>query len=170
MSLDTSTRMLAPFLDRLTNEELDAVPFGVIQLDAEGRILSYNKAEADDTGWSANPPIGRDYFSDVAPSAFVAEIFGRYVEAFSSHQMDEMFRFTFIDGMLPRSVMVRMHYASRTGTLWMFTANPDGSPIASANAGESNMSASTSASNPPRVASVNVNLSNVSAAPAARVA
>lgn len=141
MSLDTSTRMLAPFLDRLTNEELDAVPYGVIQLDAEGRILSYNKAEADDTGCAECPPVGRDYFSDVAPSAFVAEIFGRYVEAFSSHQMDEMFRFTFIDGMLPRSVMVRMYYASRTGTLWMFTANPDGSPIASVNGDASTASA-----------------------------
>jgi photoactive yellow protein len=121
--------MLAPFLDRLSDEELDAVPYGIIQLDAEGHILSYNKAEADGTNFTSPRPIGRDYFGDVAPSAFVAEIFGRYVEAYSSHHLDEMFRFTFIDGMMPRTVLVRMYYSARTGTIWIFTANPDGSPF-----------------------------------------
>ncbi len=129
MPLDTTTRMLAPFLDRLTDDELDAVPYGVIQLNAEGRILSYNRAEADDTGWGLQRPIHRDYFSEVAPSAFVAEIFGRYVEAFSSHHLDDVFRFTFSHGLLPRTVLIRMYYSVRTGTLWLFTANPDGSPI-----------------------------------------
>jgi photoactive yellow protein len=129
MALDTTTRMLAPFLDRLSDEELDAVPYGVVQLDAEGRVLSYNRAEAESTDCVSPRPIGRDYFTDVAPSAFVAEIFGRYVEAFSSHALDEMFRFTFSDGLMPRTVMVRMYYSARTGTIWLFTANPDGSPI-----------------------------------------
>ena len=129
MSLDTSTRMLVPFLNSLTAEELDAVPYGIIQLDAEGRVLSYNKAEADDAGFAAERPIGRDYFTEVAPSAFVAEIFGRYVEAYSSRYLDETFRFTFIDSMMPRTVMVRMYFSTRTDTIWLFTANPDGSSL-----------------------------------------
>lgn len=129
MALDTTTRMLAPFLDRLTDEELDAIPYGVIQLNAEGRVLSYNRAEAIETGWAHERPISRDYFSDVAPSSFVAEVFGRYVEAFSTHALDEMFRFTFTHGMLPRTVCLRMYYSVRSGTLWLFTANPDGSAL-----------------------------------------
>ena len=129
MALDTTTRMLAPLLDRLSDAELDTVPYGVIQLDAEGRVLSYNEAEAADTGWLATRPLGRDYFTDVAPSAFVAEIFGRYVEAFSTKECDQQFRFTFTHGDLPRTVQLRMFYSPRTATLWLFTANPDGSPI-----------------------------------------
>lgn len=129
MSLDTATRMLAPFLDRLTEEELDAIPYGVIQLDAEGRVLSINKSEADDIGYGPDRPIGRDYFTAVAPSAFVAEVFGRYVEAFCSRGFDETFRFTFIDGVMPRTVRMRMYYSMRTSSLWLFIANPDGSPL-----------------------------------------
>ena len=129
MALDTTTRMLAPFLDRLTDEELDAIPYGVIQLDAEGRVLSINRVEADELGWVDERPVGRDFFGDVAPSTFVAEVFGRYVEAFSSHHLDEMFRFTFSHGMMPRTVMMRMYYSARTGTIWIFTANPDGSGL-----------------------------------------
>lgn len=130
MALDSTTRMLTPFLDRLTVEELDALPYGVIQLDADGCILSYNRAEAEDTGFVHDRPIGRDYFSDVAPSAFVAEIFGRYVEGFSTQALDEEFRFTFTHALMPRTVRVRMFFSARTRTIWMFTANPDGSPIA----------------------------------------
>lgn len=122
--------MLAPFLDRLSDEELDAIPYGVIQLNAEGRVLSINRPEADGLGFPTERPVGRDYFSELAPSAFVAEVFGRYVDAFSSHQLDETFRFTFSHGTLPRTVMMRMYYAVRTGTVWIFTASPDGSPLA----------------------------------------
>lgn len=132
MALESTTRMLSPFLDRLTDEELDALPYGIVQLDADGRVVSYNRAEADDTGFTLQRPIGRDYFSDVAPSAFVVEIFGRYVEAFTSRHLDETFRFTFIHHMMPRTVQIRMFYSARTRTIWLFIANPDGSPLAHA--------------------------------------
>ena len=122
--------MLAPFLDRLSDEELDAIPYGVIQLNAQGVVLSINRVEADGLGWAQVRPVGRDYFSDLAPSAFVAEVFGRYVEAFSSRHLDETFRFTFSHVALPRTVMMRMYYSARMGTVWIFTANPDGSPLA----------------------------------------
>ena len=131
MSLDFTTRVLAPFLDRLSDEELDAIPYGVIQLDAEGGVLSINRAEADALGCTDARPVGRDYFNDLAPSAFVAEVFGRYVDAFASHHLDETFRFTFSDHAMPRTVLMRMYYSARTGTTWIFTACPDGSPLAS---------------------------------------
>lgn len=123
--------MLAPFLDQLSDEELDVVPYGIIQLNAEGIVLSINRIEAEGLGWPHERPVGRDYFSELAPSAFVAEVFGRYVDAFSAHHLDETFRFTFSHGTLPRTVMMRMYYSVRTGTMWIFTANPDGSPLAS---------------------------------------
>lgn len=132
MALASTTRMLSPFLDRLTVEELDALPYGVVQIDAEGRVVSFNRAEAEDTGFTGERPIGRDYFSDVAPSAFAVEIFGRYVEAFTARHMDEVFRFTFIHAALPRTVQIRMFYSARTETIWLFIANPDGSPLARA--------------------------------------
>ncbi|MEQ1692444.1 MAG: PAS domain-containing protein [Gemmatimonas sp.] len=129
MSLETTTRMLAPFLDRMSDEELDAIPYGVVQLDSQGRVLSFNLAEAYELGWPDERPIGRDFFHDVAPSAFGAEVFERHVAAFASHHLDDVFRFTFTHAMMPRTVMMRMYYSTRTGTVWIFTANPDGSAI-----------------------------------------
>ena len=131
MSLETTTRMLAPFLDRFSNEELDAIPYGVVQLDAHGRVISLNKAEADELGFGLQLPIGCEFFIEVAPSAFVDEVYGRYVEAYEAGQLDAVFRFTFSDALLPRTVLMRMYYSSRTETVWIFTANPDGSGIGS---------------------------------------
>ncbi|MBL0169900.1 MAG: hypothetical protein IPP90_04075 [Gemmatimonadaceae bacterium] len=129
MSLETTTRMLAPFLDRFSDEELDAIPYGVVQLDPEGRVLSFNLAEAYELGWAEGRPIGRDFFNEVAPSAFVADVYGRYVEALASRHLDDVFRFTFSHLFMPRTVLMRMYYSIRTGTVWIFTANPDGSAI-----------------------------------------
>lgn len=134
MSLETTTRMLAPFLDRFTSEELDAIPYGVLQLDAGGRVISVNKVEADELGFGAERPIGGEFFTEIAPSAFVDEVFGRYVEAFASKHLDAVFRFTFSDLMLPRTVMMRMYYSTRTETVWIFTANPDGTSSVGAKA------------------------------------
>ena len=129
MSLETTTRMLAPFLDQLSIKELDAIPYGLVQLDSEGMVLSLNQAEAYELGWVGERPVNRDYFNEVAPSTFVADVFGRFVEAFSSHHLDDMFRFTFSHLALPRTVLMRMYYSARTGTIWIFTANPDGSAL-----------------------------------------
>ena len=119
-------------LDDIAAVSIAGQQHGMVVLDADGRVVSYNRAEADDTGFTLQRPIGRDYFSDVAPSAFVVEIFGRYVEAFTSQHLDETFRFTFIHHMMPRTVQIRMFYSARTRTIWLFIANPDGSPLAHA--------------------------------------
>ena len=131
MPLATTTRILAPFLDRLTGEELDAVPYGVIQLNAQGLVLSFNRAEILNSGWREGRPIGRDYFRDIAPSSPAPEIFERFADAFAHHHCDDVFRFTFTHSDLPRTVQIRMYYAARTDTIWIFTARPDGSPIGS---------------------------------------
>ena len=125
MGLESTTRMLAPFLDRLTDEELD----GVVQLDVNGHVLSYNRAEMANTEWGELRPVGRDYFAAVAPSANVPEIHGRFVDAFEAEHCDEVFRFTFTCRDVPRTVRLRMYFALRTSTIWLFTAAPDGAPL-----------------------------------------
>lgn len=67
MPLDTTTRMLAPFLNRLSDEELDSIPYGVIQLDPEGFVVSYNRAEAENAGYCPRP-IGRHFFVRSPPA------------------------------------------------------------------------------------------------------
>lgn len=129
MSLATTTRMVAPFLDRITDEELDALPYGVVQLDAQGRVLSYNTAERDNVGCERSP-IGEQYFQDVYPSSYAPEFYGRFLEAIDSQSLDETFLFTYTCSLQSRRVQVRMYYCVRTATTWIFTAQPDGTPLA----------------------------------------
>lgn len=128
MPLDTTSRMLAPFLDRLTVEELDAIPYGVVQLDLHARVLSYNIAEAENVGVMPRP-LGLHFFYEVAPSANVPEFYGRFLEGIAEQRLDDTFSFTFSCALMPRRVMVRQYYSVRTGSVWLFVAQPDGSPF-----------------------------------------
>lgn len=128
MPLDTTTRLLAPFLDNLTEEELDAIPYGIIQLDAGGFVRSYNRAEAANVGGIPRP-IGRHFFREVCPSSNGPELVDRFRRAISDRRLDETFAYTFSCGPLPRRVLVRMYYSVRTGSVWLFVAKPDGSPL-----------------------------------------
>ena len=121
--------MLAPFLHRLSEEELDAIPYGVIQLDVNGRVLSYNRAEADNAGQSRRP-IGEHFFHDVAPSANVPEFHGRFEHGMVSGHLDDTFLFTYHCGTMPRRVQVRLYLSPQTRSVWLFVAKPDGSPLA----------------------------------------
>ena len=56
MPLATTSRMLAPFLDRLTDEEIDAIPYGMVQLDPTGTVRSFTA----DTGLPAGMRLKSD--------------------------------------------------------------------------------------------------------------
>ena len=128
MPLDTTTRLLAPFLDRLTDEELDALPYGVIRLDHHGVVRAFNRAESASAGGIPRP-IGRDFFADVCPSAEVPELWSRFQQATADQAFDETFLYSFSCGPTPRGVLLRMYYSARTHSVWLFVAKPDGSPL-----------------------------------------
>lgn len=129
MSIDTTPTALAPYLEQLTTDELDAIPLGVVQLDAGGTILSLNRIGAHLCDRSRDLAVGSDFFLDVFPAACIAEIVDRFVAGFVDRQLDETFRVTFLHGLLPRTAMVRMYFEPRTETIWIFCANPDGSQL-----------------------------------------
>ena len=64
----------------LSPEELDSLPYGLITLDAKGRILHYNDTESRMVGLPKERVLGREFFGDVAPCARVREFQGRFEE------------------------------------------------------------------------------------------
>ena len=125
--------MLAPFLDRLTVDELGSIPYGVVQLDLHGRVLSYNRAEADNVGVMPRP-LGLHFFYEVAPSANVPEFYGKFLEGVAEERLDHTFSFTYSCASMPRRVMIRQYFSARTGSVWLFVGQPDGSPFGSPSA------------------------------------
>lgn len=68
-------------VDRKTDAELDALPFGVICLDAASTVLRYNLAEARLARLDRAEVLGRHFFLEVAPCTNVPAFEGR-VRAF----------------------------------------------------------------------------------------
>ena len=105
-------------LDDLSPEELDALPFGVIALDATGRILAYNAAESRMSGRSRERVLGRDFFTEVAPCTNLPAFHGRFLEGVRSGHLDAAFTFVFgFDP--PVRVQVTMRDARLPGRYWV---------------------------------------------------
>lgn len=98
-------------------EALDSLPFGVIEIDHEGRIVSYNAWEEELAGTSRSEVIGRRFFEEVAPCTCVQEFRGRWARLKESdspgHEQFE-FIFKFEDG--SRLVDLRFAYSPGSET------------------------------------------------------
>ena len=107
-------------IDRMSESELDALPFGAIRLDKEGKILSYNVSESKLTGRDPKRVIGRNFFTDVAPCTNVQSFAGRFREGVAKGDMHIIFPYRFDFEMAPRDVTVTLFYSTQTGTAWVF--------------------------------------------------
>lgn len=63
---------------RMTPEELDRLPFGVVTLDNLGRVINYSDTESRLAGLPKSQVIGKYFFEEVAPCARVQEFQGRF--------------------------------------------------------------------------------------------
>jgi photoactive yellow protein len=107
-------------IDSLTNAQLDALPFGAIQLDREGKILQFNEYEANLSNRRAPDTVGRNFFRDVAPCTNVREFYGRFKEGIDRGSLQETFDYRFAFKQAPRNVCVTLFYSVPTETVWVF--------------------------------------------------
>ena len=104
--------------DALGSAELDALPYGMIQLDSRGVILRYSQAESRLTGLTADECVGRHFFDEVAPCTHVGEFYGRFLEGVRAAQLDAVFHFRFAFRP-PRDVRIHMFYSRVTRSVWV---------------------------------------------------
>ncbi|HEX6160994.1 MAG TPA: PAS domain-containing protein [Thermoanaerobaculia bacterium] len=116
----TTPALILEQIDGLTNRELDALPFGAIQLDREGTILQFNEYEANLSNRRAPETVGRHFFSEVAPCTNVREFYGRFREGIEMGALNVTFDYRFAFKQAPRNVRVTLFYSAPTGTVWVF--------------------------------------------------
>lgn len=104
--------------DALTDAELDALPYGMMQLDERGVVLRYSTPETRISGLTAAECVGRDFFEEIAPCTHVAEFYGRFREGVRRQQLDTTFDFQFAFRP-PRDVEVRLFYSKATCSVWV---------------------------------------------------
>lgn len=104
--------------DTLSPSELDALPYGMIQLDSNGNILRYSSAETRLSGLTADQCVGRSFFDEIAPCTHVQEFYGRFLRGVEAQQLDAVFtfRFAFVP---PKDVRIHMFYSRVTRSVWV---------------------------------------------------
>ena len=120
---------LAAKADDLTAAELDRLPFGMIQIDATGRILKFNAVESRLAALDQQQQIGKHFFTQVAPCTKVQAFYGRFKEGVMQEHLDTTFSFHFAFRQNPRDVMVRLFYSRRTRSVWVMISDRDGNEL-----------------------------------------
>lgn len=63
-------------VSEMTTEMIDALPYGLVRLDADMRVIAYSQAEADLAQRTRESALGRRFFDEVAPCTNVQELAG----------------------------------------------------------------------------------------------
>jgi photoactive yellow protein len=117
-------------VDMMSSEELDTLPYGMIQLDATGRILKYNMVESRLAQLPQETTVGKKFFSEIAPCTKVQQFYGQFKEGVLRESLDTTFQFHFAFKQNPRDVTVRLFYSKRTRSVWVMISDREGNPIA----------------------------------------
>jgi photoactive yellow protein len=115
--------------DSMSVDDLDRLPYGIIQLDSTGRILKYNAVESRLASLPQAEAIGKQFFTEIAPCTRVQEFYGRFKEGVIQEALDTSFRFHFAFKQNPRDVVVRLFYSRKSRSVWVVISDHEGRPI-----------------------------------------
>ncbi len=110
---------LAKKIEALSDEERDALPYGVIKLDARGVVHGYSATEAQQSGRKKRPTVGLDFFNEVAPCMASPAMRGRVEAAAARGTVDIEIGWTGDFDDPDRDIRIRVMSAS-DGGLWLF--------------------------------------------------
>ncbi len=108
---------LAARIERLSQSELDQLPFGVVLLDREHTVMFFSATEARQSGLD-ELPLGQNFFS-IARSASKRDVQARIVAAREEGPVDLEFAFPGDGAGEKRESRVRVQSA-RQGGVWLF--------------------------------------------------
>ncbi|MFO0548533.1 MAG: V4R domain-containing protein [Polyangiaceae bacterium] len=108
-------------IDEKPDSEIDALPFGVIALDAAGTILRFNLYESRLARLDRNQTLGRNFFREVAPCTRTETFEGRAMRLLSHGAVGETesFEYVFAFAFGEQHVKVEMFVPS-PGRLYLF--------------------------------------------------
>lgn len=117
VDIDFDAPDLAVRIERLSESQIDRLPFGVVRLDAEGLILLYSATEARQSGYGSQP-VGMNFF-DVTRCSSMNDVHTQIVRGQEEGHVDLEFALPgdYEDPL--RGVRLRVQSA-RQGGVWMF--------------------------------------------------
>lgn len=112
-------------LDRLeaaSPEDLDTLPFGVIGIDADGRVGVFNRWEEEASGLARNWVMGRDFFNDVGICMNNYMVAQRFEDETA---LDAMVDYVLTFRMKPTPVRLRLLQRPGGGYRWIVLTRTD---------------------------------------------
>ena len=106
-------------LPAMSEEQLDALPFGVVQLDDAGCVLAYNAYEERFAGKRRADVLGRSFFTMVAPCTNNRLLHGRFRQGIAAGALDLRTHYTFTYAMAARVVLLDLFRDGASGTNWL---------------------------------------------------
>jgi photoactive yellow protein len=106
---------LALAVERLSPDQIDALPFGAVRLDASGTATFYSTSERHLSGYRKEL-VGRDFFTEIAPCMNNPGFRGRIDRALATGKLDIAFNYFGDMPAGPMEVDVRAH----GGGCWIF--------------------------------------------------
>lgn len=114
MSLDHVNYQAA--LDAMTDDDLDALDYGVVKMDLTGKVTAYNTVEAEFSGISKDRVIGRNFFVEVAPCTNNFMIAQKYHD---NDVLDQQIDYIFTLKMRPTPVKLHLLKQSEAGSMYL---------------------------------------------------
>lgn len=106
-------------LDMMTAAEIDALPVGVIGLDAAGRITRCNRHEAARTGLCEEAILGRDFQTGLAPWGSDPDFKTLFEEGLAHRQLDVIMGWSFDADRRSHAVLVRLARSQIGDGVWI---------------------------------------------------
>ena len=113
---DLTSSFDADDLDAADSHALDAMPYAVARVDADGRVLRCNRNLLALAGTACE---GRDLFRELLPGTNLPAFRGRFLDGVHRGQLAERFAFTFGFGDTPLRAAVSMLSSRETGRFWL---------------------------------------------------
>lgn len=107
-------------LGNLDNGSADSQPFGIVQVDDDGKIKLYNKWESDMAGVPQHDAVGKNFFTQVAPCTNNRLVHGRFKKGVQAGSLDVEMNYTFTYKMKPTNVQLRLYRDDASKTNWVF--------------------------------------------------
>ena len=117
VDVDFDAPDLAARIERLSEAQIDGLPFGVVRLDPEGVILLYSVTEARQSGYGSQP-VGLNFF-EIGRCSSKNDVHAQIVRAQEEGHVDLEFALPGDYDDPARGVRLRVQSA-RQGGVWMF--------------------------------------------------
>lgn len=107
-------------LGSLTRSDVDNSNFGVVKVDNNGKILIYNKYEAELAGITQSSAEGKNFFTEIAPCTNNKLFWGKFKAGVDAGELNSSFNYTFTYKMKPTNVAIHLLHDKNSKTNWVF--------------------------------------------------